>query len=148
MILRTIVAFLAAVVVAAALAAAANTQFVLAELTRLGIDVGLGDRLAMTGQDIVGMTPLYLPVFGVGLLVAFSVAAVLIRFLLPSWGQIGYTLAGAAAVVAIMVIAMQTFGLMPVAGARTFGGMVAQGLAGAVGGFVFGRILLRRPVAG
>ncbi len=147
MILRTIVAFIAAVVVAAALAAIANTQFVLAELTRLGIEVGLGDRLAMTGHDIVGMTPLYLPVFGVGLLIGFSVAALVIRFLLPDWGQFGYTLAGATAVVAIMVIAMMTFGLMPVAGARTFGGMVAQGLAGAAGGYVFGRILLRRAAA-
>ncbi len=147
MILRVILAFLAAVVVSAALAAAASTQFVLAELARLDVAFTFGDRVAMTLHDIFGMASLYLPIFGVGLLIAFSVAALVIRFLLPGWGVLGFTLAGFTAVLAIMGIAMLMFGLMPVAGARSLGGMAAQGVAGAAGGYLFARLVVRHPAA-
>ncbi|TVS17617.1 MAG: hypothetical protein EA417_05755 [Gammaproteobacteria bacterium] len=146
MILRVILAFLAAVVLSAALAAAASTQFVLAELARLDVAFTLGDRVAMTMHDIVGMASLYLPIFGLGLLIAFSVAALVIRFLLPGWSVLGFTLAGFTAVVAIMGVAMLMFGLMPVAGARSLGGMMTQGMAGAAGGYLFAR-LVARPAA-
>ena len=53
--LQRVGAFGAAVLATEALAAMASTQFVLAGLTSLGVVITLGDRLAMTGQDILGM---------------------------------------------------------------------------------------------
>lgn len=144
MILRLILAFLAAVVVTSALAAAASTQFVLAELSRLGIEIGIGDRLTMTGQDVVGMGQTYVPVVAVGFLLAFGVAALVIRYLLPDWTVFGYTLAGFTAILAIILIMIAVFGLVPLAGARSTAGILSQCLAGALGGYLFARILFWR----
>lgn len=141
MILRLILAFLAAVVVTAALAAAASTQFVLAELGRLGVDIGIGDRLAMTAYDVLGMGMTYLPVVGVGFLLGFGVAALVLHYLLPGWPMLGYSLAGFTAILAIILIMIAAFGLVPIAGARSMTGMFSQCLAGAAGGYVFARIL-------
>ena len=50
------------------------TQYVLAELTALGADVPVILRLQITGQDIIGMQPLYGMIFGAGLLIAMIAA--------------------------------------------------------------------------
>lgn len=144
MILRLILAFLAAVLVTAAVAAAASTQFVLAGLSQLGVEIGIGDRLTMTAHDVVGMGATYLPIVGVGFLLAFGVAALVIRYLLPGWSLLGYTLAGFTAILAIILIMIEAFGLVPIAGARSVAGMFTQCLAGALGGYVFARILCWR----
>lgn len=148
MILRLMLAFLMAVVVTSALAAAASTQFVLAELMRLGIEIDIGDRLRMTGQDVIGMGQTFVPVVAAGFLVAFAVAALVIRYLLPGWAVLGYTLAGFTAILAIILIMISVFGLVPIAGARSIGGMLAQCLAGAAGGYVFARIFCFRAATG
>lgn len=148
MILRLILAFLAAVVVTTAVAAAASTQFVLAELSQLGVEIGIGDRLAMTAHDVVGMGVTYLPIVGVGFLLAFGVAALVIRYLLPGWSLLGYSLAGFTAILAIILIMIAAFGLVPIAGARSVAGMFTQCLAGALGGYVFARILVGRRASG
>lgn len=147
MILRLILAFLAAVVVTSALAAVASTQFVLAELARLGVEIGIGDRLAMTGQDAIGMGTTYLPVVGVGFLLAFGIAALVIRYLLPQWSVLGYTLAGFTAILVIILTMIAVFGLVPIAGARSMAGILSQCLAGAVGGYLFARVLHWRRAA-
>lgn len=147
MILRLILAFLAAIVVSAALAAAASTQFVLAGLSSVGVEIGIGDRLSMTAHDIMGMGPTYLPIIAAGFLVAFGVAALVIRYLLPGWSVLGYTLAGFTAMLAIILIMILAFGLVPIAGARSMAGMFSQCLAGAVGGYLFARILYWRRAA-
>ncbi len=147
MILRLILAFLAAVVTTAVLAAAASTQFVLAELARLGIDIGMGDRLSMTVQDIMGMGMMYLPIVAVAFLLAFGIAALVIRYLLPGWLVPGYTLAGFTGILAILLIMLAAFGLVPIAGARSIPGMLSQGLAGAVGGYLFARMISSRSAA-
>ncbi|MCC5885542.1 MAG: hypothetical protein JJT88_03820 [Gammaproteobacteria bacterium] len=147
MILRFILAFLAAVLVSAALAAAASTQFVLAELARLGVEISFADRLSMTAHDVIGMGRLYLPVIGVGFLLAFGVAALVIRYLLPGWSVLGYSLAGFTAILAIILIMIVAFGLVPIAGARSIPGMLSQCLSGAVGGYLFARMLHWRRTA-
>ena len=43
------------IAIAYALAAVTATQYVIAQLSGMGIDVTFGERLAMTGQDIIGM---------------------------------------------------------------------------------------------
>lgn len=143
MILRLILAFLAAVVVTEVAAAAASTQFVLGELGALGIDVPLGERLVTTGRDIVGMAPAYLPIIALSLVIAFPVAAAVVRWLLPGRERIGYPLAGFVAMLTALAVMIQLMDIVPIAGARSIAGMFFQGLAGALGGWVFLRILER-----
>lgn len=146
--LRRLIAFVVAVLLASVLAVAASTQFVLAELAAVGVEFSMADRLAMTGHDILGMGVTYLPIMAVALLIGFVVAALVIRYLLPGWQRVGYTLAGFVAVLAILGLMLAVFGLMPIAGARSLSGMLAQGLAGAVAGYLFARLLDAKPVTG
>jgi hypothetical protein len=140
---RRLLAFIAAVLTTAVLGAVASTQFVLAALAAVGAAIPLADRLSMTLQDVVGMLPLYGAVVAVGFVVAFPVAARVIR-VLPQARLLGYALAGAVAVVASILVLAQLFGLTPIAGARSMLGLAVQGLAGAAGGAVFAR-WARRP---
>jgi hypothetical protein len=131
------------VVVTEVAAAAASTQFVLGELGALGIDVSPGERLVTTGQDIIGMAPAYLPIIALGLGIAFPVAAAVVRWLLPGWDRIGYPLAGFVAMLTALLVMIEMMDIVPIAGARSIAGMAFQGLAGALGGWVFIRILER-----
>lgn len=141
---RVILAFLAAVVVTEVVAAAAATQFVIHEIVSLGYEVGLGDRLATTFHDILGMASIYLPIIAVGELIAFGVAALVVRYLLPGWQRVGYPLAGFAALVAAIALMISLFDITPIAAARSNLGILVQGLAGALGGLVFVLLLPAR----
>lgn len=134
--LRVLTAYLAAVLVAYAGAAIAHTQFVMARLDDMGVDVGAADRLEATLHDLAGMAPLFLPMVAVALAVAFLIAHAVIRRL-PHWRPVGYALAGGLAVLTIHVVLYQAFSITPVAGARTTLGLTAQALCGALGGWVF-----------
>jgi hypothetical protein len=141
-----VVAFIAAVLATAILGAIASTQFVLAALAAVGTAIPFTARLSMTLQDVVGMLPLYGAVVAVGFLVAFPIAARVIRAL-PHARLPGYALAGAIAVAGAILVMVQLFGLTPIAGARSTLGLAVQGLAGAAGGAVFAR-WGRRPQRG
>lgn len=139
-LIRVVLAWLAALVVTYALAAALSTQFVLARLADLDVDLSLTTRLLTTLQDIAGMAGMYLPLIAVALLVGFIVAALVVRWLLPGWQRLGYPLAGACAMVVLLATMEQVFAIAPVAGARSLFGLLMQGFAGAVGGLIFQRL--------
>jgi hypothetical protein len=141
--LRALAAYVAAVMVAYALAAFAQTQHVMARLADMGIDVSIGDRVGATLHDFVGMAPLYLPMIAVGLAIGFGVAAGVLR-VAPRWRSLGYPLAGGLAVLAIHVILNQLLDITPIAAARTTLGLTTQALCGALGGWLFG-YLVRTP---
>lgn len=134
--LRSLGAYLVAVLVTYVSAAVAHTQSVLANLSDLGMTVTLGDRLSATWHDLLGMAVLYLPMIAAGLAVAFPVAAVIIR-VRPRWRSVGFQLAGGAALLVIHVLLYQTLSITPVAAARTTVGLTIQALCGALGGWVF-----------
>jgi hypothetical protein len=138
--LRALAAFVAAVLVAYALAAVAQTQHVMSRLADMGMDVGLGDRITTTLHDFVGMAPLYLPIIAIAFAIALPVAAGVLRFA-PRWRPLGYPLAGGVAILAIHVILNQLFDITPIAAARTTLGLTTQALCGAVGGWLFGRLV-------
>jgi hypothetical protein len=141
--LRALAAFVAAVMVAYALAAFAQTHHVMSRLVDMGVDVTVGDRIRTALHDFVGMSPLYLPMIAIGCAIAFTVAAGVLR-LAPRWRPLGYPLAGGAAVLAIHVILNQLFDITPIAAARTTLGLTVQALCGAVGGWLFGYLLRPR----
>lgn len=143
---RRLGAWLLAVAVAYVLATATATQYVVAQLSRMGIGVNLGERLAMTGQDIIGMASMFLPMVAFALLIAFMTAALLCRWL-SRWRLPLYLLAGATAVVCIHLGLNLAFGITPVAIARSWGGLLLQASAGAAGGCTY-LFLIRRQPAG
>lgn len=128
--------YLGAVGVAYCLAVVTASQHVVASLGSMGVEVGPGDRVAMTVADLGGMAGMFLPLIAFGFLVAFLVAALLGRWL-GRWRVALYALAGATALASIHLLLHLAFGLTPVAIARSAGGVAVQALAGAIGGWVY-----------
>jgi len=128
--------YLLAVIVGYLLASIIATQSVVSSLAGMGVEVGFSDRLIMTLKDIAGMAALFLPMIAFAYLAAFLIAAMLCRWW-ALWRTPIYIIAGAAAVITIHLTLNLAFNITPIAVARTTGGLLLQGLAGAVGGYLY-----------
>lgn len=137
---KRIAAFIVAVAVTAAVGAAMHAQFVIANLAELGHAISLGQRLSWTGHDVVGMFATYAPIIAISLLIAFPIASLVTRKR-AHLRTVGYTLAGAVAVVCALLLMKQLLELSGIAGARTAFGILCQAVAGAIGGWTFARIV-------
>jgi len=82
---------------------------------------------------------LYFMVVLIGFLVAFPIAAWL-RKILPKLAKIGYPLAGAVAIGTALGLMYTQFETIPISGATSPLGFIAQLIAGAFGGWVFGKL--------
>ncbi|MDA9256850.1 hypothetical protein N9P41_02890 [Pseudomonadales bacterium] len=138
MLLRTY-GFLAAVVATYTVAVIGYSQINLLNLMDMGIAVDFALRAQTLQHDLVGMLDLFLPIVIVALLLAFGVAALIIRRV-PHLRTIGYVLAGTMGIYAVIVSLGLMMGTNPIAVTRTAGGLLSQVAAGAVGGFVFALI--------
>ena len=134
--IRKLAAYLLAIIVAYLLASITATQSVIARLAEMGVDVNFADRLRMTLNDIAGMAGMFLPMIAAGFLAAFLLTALLCRWLGKRPVAL-YILAGAVALITIHLTLNLAFGITPVAIARTTGGLLIQGLAGAVGAYFY-----------
>lgn len=141
-IIRTFFAWLASVAATSVLASVFSTQFVLAALQDLGVEITLAQRVSMTLADF-GILPLMGMAVAACFLVGFSIAVLAARF---AGGDRRYWLvaAGATALVVELLIMRATLGLMPISGARSTAGLFAMGIAGGVGGWLFARLTARR----
>ena len=145
--MRVFIAFLAATVLMAVAGTIAQTQFVLGALEAAGATVSFADRLAMTAADLIGFAPLYAVIVALGFLLAFALAALLLRR--ASLPRIPvFALAGAACIALMLVLMREVFfGIPLIAGARTAAGVLAQIACGATAGLVFAILSRReRPV--
>lgn len=133
---RTIGAFIVAVIGTYLLGVLFIGQGNLAGVAEMGLTVEFGDRINTLVHDLTHMTAIYLPLVTVSSIIAFPVAAMIIR-LKPSLRLIGYIAAGFVALVAMHVIMKMTLGLTGVAPTRTLVGLLAQGIAGGFGGYLF-----------
>lgn len=137
--IRTLAAFLIAVVVAYLLAAIISTQMILHQVAQFDLPIPLNVRLDTTLHDLIGMMQMYAPLVAASLLIGFLVCALALRFVpIPKW--LGYMIAGGVALWVLHLIMFAAFGLHALPAARTFVGMAGQALAGAVGGLVFARL--------
>lgn len=142
---RIIAGFVASVIAATAAGSAFHTTMVIDALEKAGATTDLPTRFGMMVSDFAGLAPQFGAVIAIGLLIAFLVAAGLRRVFKPLAG-IAYPLAGAAALVAALTLmSIQFDGITPIAGARGTIGMALQALAGAIGGFVFAALAVRKP---
>lgn len=145
-LLRVFLAFIAAVIVATVVACIIGTQFVLAALSGIGVDIPVADRLTTTWHDLINFGFIPSPAFGfsygvvigIGLFIAFLVAAALSYFL-PRFRTVIYAVAGAAAILTFLGSSYFVFGASMFAFAQTPMGLITQGAAGAVGGWVFSK---------
>ena len=144
--IRTLVAFFASVVGTYFVGVMFIGQGNLAAVAELGLNVGFSDRLETLMHDLTHMVSIYLPLVAVSSIIAFSVAAAIIR-LTPNLRLIGYVSAGFVALIAMHVILKMVLGLTGVAPTRTMVGLLAQGLAGAFGGYLFHLLTLKKPAS-
>lgn len=141
---RPVGSFIATLLILIILGSIASTHFVLLGLSDLGVEIPLSDRLSMTLQDILGIAPMYGAIFGLGLIIAF-VVAIFVTQLAPSLRWFVYLVAGATAMaVTLMTLQLAFDGIMPISGARTAGGFIAQVAVGAIAGYVFARLTPRQ----
>ncbi len=116
-----------------------NTQFVLGAYD---VPISLADRFNMTMFDISNMW-LYLVVIAIAFMIGFSIAAMIKRFI-PKLALVAYPIAGAAAIGVTLGLMYIFFQTIPISGARSVAGYLGQIFAGAIGGFIFGKILYSR----
>ncbi len=137
-LLRFLLAFVAAVLCVSLLGSILSTQFVIAALAGIDVEVALATRLSMTLRDF-GILPTLAPALAACLLPGFLVAGLCASFIGGN-RLMWFVIAGGTAVVAELLIMQAVLGLMPIAGARTLPGLLSFGLAGAAGGWLFARI--------
>jgi hypothetical protein len=141
---RTIGAFLVAVIGTYILGVLFIGQGNLANVAEMGLDVQFGDRIDTLFHDLTHMVAIYLPLVTISSIIAFLVAAGIIR-LTPGLRLVGYVSAGFVALIAMHVIMKMVLGLTGVAPTRTLMGLLAQGAAGAFGGYLFHTLTQKKP---
>lgn len=123
------------------LASIFHSQMVLIGLLQIDVSIALNDWIAMTAYDLWGLLPAYGAAIFVAMLIAMLVAHWLSRHQSRVLASALTMMAGALAML-VMLLAMQpVMHITLIAGARTAPGMALQCLAGLVGGLVF--LLLR-----
>jgi len=140
--MKIILGFLSAVAVTYILGTAFVSQGNIAAVVDMGFDVTGTHRLDALIHDLTHMYDLYLPLVAIGLLIALSVAGGIIRFV-PNLRLIGYVSAGFVGMIALHVILKAVLGLSGIAPTREVLGLLAQGFAGAVGGYAFHLITVK-----
>ena len=137
--IKTTYSFVGAVLAAYILGAIFVSQGNIASVIALGFEVSGGQRIDAALHDILHMTDIYLPLVTVSLLLGLPVAFAVIRKK-PHLRTPGYVLAGFVALIAMPVIMKLVLGLSGIAPTRTIVGLLAQGLAGGAGGYLFCRL--------
>lgn len=136
---RTLGSYITAVIVAYCVGALFISQGNIAAVTGLGFDVTVSQRLGAIVHDVTGMTDIYLPLVAVSLLLGLPVAFAVVRKN-PHLRMLGYVSAGFVALLAMHVIMKAVLGLSGIAPTRTVLGLLAQGVAGGIGGYLFCRL--------
>ncbi|MFY0989669.1 hypothetical protein [Halomonas sp. C05BenzN] len=132
---RLLVAYVAAVLDATLLGSIVQTQFNLAALSALGAEISFSTRLATTGQDLLGFTPLYGSLVAVMMLVAMPVATLVTRWL----GTGAWPMHALAAALGLWVMLSIVDALAPmptlIAATRSPEGTLAMMATAALGGW-------------
>jgi len=128
--------FLLSVLFTFVLASLFHSQFVLFELTRLGIEINFTTRIDSSLDDMLGLLPGYGPITLVSLLLGFMLINLLNKFIfMPRYWR--YSVAGLLAMFTAHMAMYPIFNITLVAGARTTIGLLCQCLSAAAGGWIF-----------
>jgi hypothetical protein len=146
-IVKNVSSFLAAVIAAYILGAIFISQGNIASVVAMGFDISVAQRFDAALHDVTHMTNIYLPVIAVSYLIAMPVATFMIKYV-PHQRMILYVLAGAVGLVTIHLLLKLLLGISGIAATRTVVGLIAQAIAGGVGGYLFHVISLKRTDPG
>jgi hypothetical protein len=135
--MRVALAFAVGVLTAAALGSIAQTQINLAAIEGLSADVPLAVRMHTTVEDLLGFGPLYAAIVAAAFLVAMPLASFIGRRARTAYLAL-HALAGAAAILAAILLINAVLPMTPIAATRHLAGTAALALAGAIGGLVYG----------
>lgn len=129
------------------LASMAHTQFNLWQLGKVDIAVSLNQRIAMTGQDWLGLLPTYGVIIAGGLLLGWLICAVIFHFThaRSTLVQASFILAGGITIGAIHTAMYPILQVTLIAGARDFG-LLLQILCGLIGACWFVYPITSRPL--
>jgi hypothetical protein len=133
---RLISHFLIATLCTFVLASLMHSQFVLYELSAIGVNIDWAVRLSSTVDDLLGLSSGFAPMIALGLLIGFAVMA-MIRHKRPTATPWLYPLAGLLAMMTMQLAMHPIFDITLIAGARSPLGFAAQCLSGLVGGWLF-----------
>lgn len=136
---KSIVAYLLAVLATYVVAVILVSQFNIHRVIEMGYAITFAQRLEAGLHDLLGMVNIYLPVIALGMLIGLAFTGLLLLRFIRS-PLVLYPLAGFAALIAIHLILQSVLGLTGIAPTRTLLGLLSQGFAGALGGYVFYRI--------
>jgi len=145
-IVRNVGSFIAAVIAAYILGAIFISQGNIASIVAMDFDISVAQRFDAALHDVAHMTNIYLPVIAVSYLIAMPVASLIIKYA-PRQRMILYVLAGAVGLVTIHLTMKLLLGISGIAPTRTVVGLLAQAVAGGVGGYLFHLISLKRTVS-
>jgi len=134
--IRVFLGWAIGVLTAVLLGSIIQTQFNLASLGHLGVEVGWGDRLSTTWHDLINFTPVYGLLVSIAFAIAWPVAGMLKRRL-PDQRTLLFTLAGFAAIWLMIAIMNQALPVTGIAATRSLIGMLALSLSGAVAGWIY-----------
>ncbi len=137
--MRRLFDWIVAVVVATVVSTIVQTQFNIAAITGLGVEVTVAERLRMVLFDLHGFAPLWALVVAVALLFGFA-AASLLAGRLPAHTVALYAVAGGMALLSALVILDEIMPMNPVPGARTIPGVLLMAAGGVLAGALFARL--------
>lgn len=139
--IKITLAFLIAVLITFILASVFHSQFVLNELTAINIVIPTTTRISTTFSDLVGLAPGYAPIILVGMLIGFVIVGLSRKWI--NWSvRVAYPVAGVLSIYAIHLLMYPIFHITLIAGARSTLGLVFQCVAGALGGWLFAKMLV------
>ncbi len=136
-ILRFLKRFIPCWAVTYCLASILHSQMVLIGLVQIDVNVPFSQWLAMTAYDLWGLLPAYGSAIAAAMLIAMLVTTWLVQHQSRAFSATLYMMAGALAML-VMLLAMQPImQITLIAGARSATGIALQCLAGLIGGFTF-----------
>lgn len=141
--LRVIFGWVIAVVMTVVLGSIIQTQFNLAAIAGLGVEISLMTRLGTTWHDVVHFTPAYAILVTLAFAVAWPVAALLQRWL-PGHRSLLFIIAGFAAIVVLIVVMNRALPVTGIAATREGVATLMLAAAGAFAGWLYAQVLVRR----
>ena len=144
--LRLCTHFFIAVIFAFVIASLFHSQLIMAELSKVGVDILFKDRLSMSIDDLLGLYPTYWIMIAVSYFISFIVAGLLIKqFTLSPY--IVYFLMGGGGITVVLLTMQPILGITLLAGAPSTFGLVCQSVAGAMGGVLFANFRSKQHVS-
>ena len=137
-VLRFLKHFIPCWAVTYCLASILHSQMVLINLVQVEVNIPIADWLSMTAYDLWGLLPAYgSAVFG-AMLIAILFSTWLTQHQSRAFSLIIFMMAGALAMLVMLLAMHPIMQVTLIAGARSSVGIALQSFAGLLGGLVFG----------